>query len=65
MAFFTALQPGAGRARSLTALPAVVLLGTVALSACPSTIARRDRRTSIERSRWSTTPDIAGGAGVP
>lgn len=34
MAFFASPKPGAGRARSLTALPAVVLLGTVALSAC-------------------------------
>ncbi|TAP39546.1 transporter substrate-binding domain-containing protein [Arthrobacter sp. S39] len=34
MAFFTARKPGAGRVRSLAALPAVVLLGTAALSAC-------------------------------
>jgi polar amino acid transport system substrate-binding protein len=34
MAFFTARKPGARRAHSLAALPAVVLLGTAALSAC-------------------------------
>ena len=64
MAFFTDLSRRGGRVRSLVALPAVVLLGTAALSACSdpgasASSASGDTSTTAARNGvvYNTSPD--------
>lgn len=61
MASFTSFHPSAGRVRSLAALPAVVLLGTAALSACadPGASATGSAVTTAARNGvvYNTAPD--------